>query len=419
MAIVVLAAALLWLRKHPEIAYRQTDSASVAVSQNWNADNGDAPGRIRTKVSVRDSNAHNFTHRPERLREFMLPAMVIDGLTLDGTLRNLMVAYEDACRKSGETPLPLTFAIPPGAARKLTVHLPAGNFQTSVQLLAALSGMKVSRKELDYRFEPITNERKSVNQNLQVPPNFQDTLNEMSGLVSASSADPFAPPGSNVPKSIQECLGVLGLMDPSTHVSLGPSGELKLETTSTSDAAMITELVRSLDNLRPTQLKGEAKIVELPAGSNWNPPDVSQMTDGEIEMLIRDFAQRSGTELMTLPSVTSRNGQSADIEMVREVVYPTDDPNNGFESRNVGKVLQMQGNLIAFGQEMDLKFTDTTGGIDPSTGKATFDKRTDLVDKSYTDDGGSKLVVQTRPDGSRTLLLFRAQTIDAAGQPIR
>ncbi len=344
--------------------------------------------------------------------------MEIDGLTLDAALRKLMVAYEDACRKSGETPLPLTYAIPPGTARKLTVHLPAGNFKTSVQVLAVLSGMKASRKELEYRFEPIANERIPLNRELQVSSSFQYALNEMAGLFSLASVDPSAAPGTNDPKPIQECLNVLGLIDPSTLVAIGASGQLKLETTSAADAAAISELVRSIGEVPPMQLKGEAKIVELPVGSNWTPPDVSQMTSGEIEQLMRDFAQTKGLELQTLPSVVSQSGQNATVEIVHEFIYPTDDSGNEFETRDLGKVMRMQGNLLGFGHEVDLEFTDTTGGIDPSTGKPSFDKRTEMADRSYTNDGGTKLVVQTRPDGSRTVLLFKSQTIDATGRPI-
>jgi hypothetical protein len=133
---------------------------------------------------------------------------------------------------------------------------------------------------------------------------------------------------------------------------------------------------------------------------------------------MRDLAQQKGVELQTLPSVTSRNGQNATIEMVREFIYPIDDSGKAFESRNLGKVLHVQGNLLGFGHEVDLKFTDTTGGIDPGTGTPAFGNRTELVDKSYSGDGGTKIVVQTRPDGSRTLMFLKSRMIDASGQPI-
>jgi hypothetical protein len=295
------------------------------------------------------------------------------------------------------------------------MHLPAGNFKTSVQLLAALSGMKVSRKDMDFRFEPMADERKSVNRNLRVSPNFLTDLNVLAGMVPASARDSQDP---NIPIFVEYCLKKLGLTDPSTHVSVGVSGDLKLETMSTKDAAVISELARSIGEQAPAQVKTETKIVEIPVDSSWTPPAETQMTDDQIAMMMRDLAQQKGVELQTLPSVTSRNGQNATVEIVREFIYPIDDSGKAFESRNVGKVLHMEGNLLGFGHEVDLKFTNTTVGMDPETGRPAFDNRTDMADKSYSVDGGTKLVVQTRPDGSRTLMFLKSRMIDATGQPI-
>lgn len=414
IAIAILAATWLWLGLRSGIPTRDAAiQTKEGISSQDVTSHADDSRPDRTKAAARDSKSTHYTHSPGRLREFMLPAVMIDGLSLDAALRKLMAAYKDACQKSGETPLPLNFAIPPGAVRKLTVQLPAGNFKTSVQLLAALSGMKVSRKELEYRFEAIENERKSVNRDLQVSPDFQDALQKMAGFASETSEAP------NVPRSIEECLLKLGQIDPSTRVSLEASGHLKLETMNTADAALIADLAKSFDNLPPADLKSETKIVELSADSQWTPPDVSQMTNGEIEKLLQDFAQQKGTELMTLPAVTTRNGQ-ASVSMLTPggITISPDDTADEIQARNIGQIFKVQGDLLGFGHEVDLQFTDTQGDIDPSTGKPAFDKRTEITDRTYSKDGGTKLVVQTRPDGSRTVLIFKSQTIDATGRPI-
>lgn len=415
VVIGVLAAIGLWWGMRHGIPARVTAIQTKAgLSSRHEVGHSEGYGAVRTKSIHRELDSTRHTHGPHRLREFMLPAIVIDGLTLDEALRKLMASYRDACGKCGETPLPSTFSMPPGATRKLTVHLPAGNFKTSVQLLAALAGMKVSRKDMDFRFEPMADERKSVNRTLQVSPDFLTVLNELAGVVPASGN----PRDPNIPIFIQHCLKKLGLTDPSTHVSVGVSGDLKLETMSAKDAAMISELAKIIGEQAPAQVKTETKIVEIPVDFNWTPPAATQMTHDQVAMMMRDLAQQKGVELQTLPSVTSRNGQNATVEIVREVIYPIDDSGKAFESRNVGKVLHMQGNLLGFGHEVDLKFTDTTGGIDPETGGHIFENRTDMADKSYSGDGGTKIVVQTRPDGSRTLMFLKSRMIDATGQPI-
>ena len=47
-------------------------------------------------------------------------------------------------------------------------------------------------------------------------------------------------------------------------------------------------------------------------------------TDPQFQVVIRALAQRKGTDLMSAPSVTTRSGQRANIEVVREFRYPTE-----------------------------------------------------------------------------------------------
>jgi len=47
-------------------------------------------------------------------------------------------------------------------------------------------------------------------------------------------------------------------------------------------------------------------------------------SDGQVQMIMRGLAQKKGTDLMTAPSVTTRSGQKATIEIIREFIYPTE-----------------------------------------------------------------------------------------------
>ncbi len=350
----------------------------------------------------------------------MLPAMVIEGLGLEDALRKLNVAYVDACRKSGEVPLPLTFSIaPPGSAKKLTLHLPAGNFSSSVRLLATFSGMKASRDGREFHFESLAGDRKQVKREFQVPPGFNSDLEEIAGGVIRPGEDPFVVLDPMVRTTVGECLLALGIdLDPSTHLTLKPSGVLALETSSAADAAAIEELAKVLAERPRVALKFTAKAVEISADSDWSPPDVSRMTDNEVQMLMRELSQKKGTELQTMPSVTCKNGQNSSIEMIQEVIYPKDDSSGSFEKRNTGKVLKLQGSLLGFGHEVGLDFTDTTVEYDPRSNKPTFTERTAMKETGFTSDGGTRLIVQTRPDGSKTVMLLNATMIDATGRPV-
>ncbi len=114
-----------------------------------------------------------------------------------------------------------------------------------------------------------------------------------------------------------------------------------------------------------------------------------------------------------------RSGQSATIEFTRELIYPVDESGEKFEKHHIGKILSVEGSLLGFGNEVKFNYTDTTGGLDPSTGKPFIDKRTDVSDVGFSTDGGTRIVTQTRPDESRTLILLTSELIDATGRPIK
>jgi general secretion pathway protein D len=57
-------------------------------------------------------------------------------------------------------------------------------------------------------------------------------------------------------------------------------------------------------------------------------PGIAALTgvfsDGAIKLIMRGLSQKKGTDLMTAPSVTARSGQKANIEIIREFIYPTE-----------------------------------------------------------------------------------------------
>jgi hypothetical protein len=182
---------------------------------------------------------------------------------------------------------------------------------------------------------------------------------------------------------------------------------------------VLSDLARNLADQVPIQVKNETKIVEIPSGSDWTPPENPNLTAAGMDAVMRSLAQTTGVELKTFPSVTARYGQDANIEIIRELIYPTDVSNTKFESRNIGKVLKIKTNPVAFGNEVGFDFTDTVVENMGNAGVAPlFEKRTEMSEVSYMDDAGTRMVVQTREDGSRTVLFIGTQKIDAAGLPI-
>lgn len=408
-----LLAAGIWIVNQNSKGTKVTDATS-SQTDALGSESIDVPNGFRTKASNREPSGPRATHAPERLKEFMLPEVAIDGLTLGEALRKLMEVYEDVCTKTGETPLRLTFDIPTGNAKKLHLKLSPRNLNSSIQLLATYSGMKVSRNKTAYHFEPFADERKQVNKAIAVPPDFASVISNNAGL--DPGADPFAESEPHR-MPIGELIKASGLtLDPSTQLSLTATGTLNINTTSSADLAMISALVGVSE--MPAQQKFATKVVEIPSGVDWTPPDVSQMTEDQVQLLMREMAQTAGVELRIMPSMTARSGQNGTIEIIRELITPVGESGQEFETHNLGHVMQIRGDALGFGHEVALNYTDTTGDVDAATGKANINKRIDMTDSGFSSDGGTRLVVQTRPDGSRSLVFVTSTMIDATGRPM-
>lgn len=110
-------------------------------------------------------------------------------------------------------------------------------------------------------------------------------------------------------------------------------------------------------------------------------------TDGQVQMIMRGLSQKKGADVMTAPSIVSRSGERATIEIIREFIYPTEyeppelpnsvgtfstNGDNGgassssfpvtpatptaFETRNTGVTLEVEPILGEDGYTIDLTF---------------------------------------------------------------
>jgi bla regulator protein blaR1 len=71
--------------------------------------------------------------------------------------------------------------------------------------------------------------------------------------------------------------------------------------------------------------QGSSSGAPLPApldAANKVPGLIGSLTDPEFQVLVRSLSQRKGVDLLSAPSVTTRPGQKAEVEICREFVYP-------------------------------------------------------------------------------------------------
>lgn len=78
------------------------------------------------------------------------------------------------------------------------------------------------------------------------------------------------------------------------------------------------------------------------------------LSDTEMRELVRQLSQKKGVHLMSAPSVTTRNGQRATMEVVREFIYPItfekdSDTPTAFEMMPIGVIVDVEGAFQANG----------------------------------------------------------------------
>jgi len=89
-------------------------------------------------------------------------------------------------------------------------------------------------------------------------------------------------------------------------------------------------------------------------------------TDPQFQVLIRSLAQRKGVDLMSAPSVVTRSGQRAKIEVIREFIYPIE-----YDPPEIPN--QVGGDTIVGGDDND-SGTFSTFPVTPAT-PTTFETR--------------------------------------------
>jgi hypothetical protein len=410
--VLVLLALLLWKGDEIAMHLKPADEARKKTAKGHGLSSGeDTAGKasLPSKVSRREPATVKPTHSPLQLKDFFLPAVEIDGLTLQAALAKLKTAYEEACRETGEVPVSLAFDLPPGKDKALHLKLGARNLDSSIRMLAAASGLMVRREGSTYHLEEAGKLAGKSERTLRVPPDLAARLAEMGG-------------GSSSSRELRDLFMAMGIeLDPSTRIehSAG-TGTLKIQTESAADLAALNGMTDQVINDLPMQQKLQTKMLEIPAGVEWMGPDLAgQYTDGQIQLMMREFAQTKGINLITLPSVTARNGETGAIEIIKELITPADDSGEHFETHNLGHVMKFSGSFLGLGQRMDVDYTYTEGGADPVTGRAQISTRADIKGTAYIGDGFTRLYVQTRPDGSSQVMMTTATRIDATGRPVK
>lgn len=190
------------------------------------------------------------------------------------------------------------------------------------------------------------------------------------------------------------------------------------------------------------------KFVEITRPASESAPSkpyTKKLSDPDFQVYIRSLSQTKGADLMSAPSVVTREGQVAKIEIVKEFTYPlTPGENAKKASENTGVTSHFLARAGGEGKKIDLKalsdFVEFEGfsEVSPGFDQPVFDRRrvessAELTD-GYTYVHGGFVTESEQEITDTTLGIFkkhrtekftrelivfiRPQFIDPAGRPV-
>lgn len=304
---VVLLAALAWMlrgtdsteTRNPRVTKSSTRSTDAALE---NPDESTRRERRASSPAARlDSSLTR--HDASKLVNFILPKVEGKDVSIQRALALLKEAYQDACYLSREKALDLKFNVKDDPGYTISFSIKGKSFTACLNYLAALAGLEAKQTESMFELVNIADSEKPKELICEVFPGSQANLLEICGLQSADDDIDV--------ESILRTAGVI--RDTDSKFMVGP-GNFWTFNGSTADRKRMTALV-VLGAGSPNQLKFTTRTV-----TTAEPLDLknSNLSPDESAALMRDLAPRAGTDVVTEPSVTARDGQSATIEIINE-----------------------------------------------------------------------------------------------------
>ncbi len=306
---VVLLAALAWMLQGPEKSETRNPRITKASSKSASStsETTDSPTRRERRASAPASRLDSSLtrHDASKLVNFILPQVDGKNVSIHRALAILKEAYQDACYRSREKALDLKFSVKDDPGYTISFSLKGKSFTACLDYLAALAGLEATRDEARFELAAIDDTGKQpelLGSELQ---RIKERLSKICGM-----------PPADGNMDVESLLRTAGLIrDPNASFKAGPNDSWSFKGPA-SDRLRILHACGLASEL-PNQLKLATCLIDTDA-----PADLKACNLGpaEREALMRELAQRKGTNLMTEPSVTARDGQIATMEIINDKI---------------------------------------------------------------------------------------------------
>ncbi len=406
--LIAFVAVLVWLLRAPEAtAPASSDDANRSAGSSVRRSEASPDDRPETVPATRRESL--VPMQKNRLDSFFIPAVSGHKLTVTEALVRLDQAFSDACRSSRVERPPLTLEARGDPGRLLTFSLAGSTFSSNLRHLAALAEMEVmqtGRPRNGFVLVMAPPRDGPAEVIIHDPVVFARGFREMGGMVARPE---FTPPffrsshePEDVPPTLTEWREILrrsGLcQDSGIDCQQDEYGNLRI-TGSAADLRRV-ESAKVLVAESRSQMKVTTRL--LAADSAIVAPGEVQ-EERQNQLFMREMAQKKGTDLMTLPSVTMLQNQPVNLEIIKE---RKTDGQPDWTGVKFAINARFAGWRIAGNPHCEIRSAD-------SEGFSAMGGRGILV-KS----GETATLPLTSPEKAGWLCLVTIQRIDATGRPL-
>ncbi|MFK7910442.1 MAG: hypothetical protein AB8F34_07540 [Akkermansiaceae bacterium] len=404
LALCLLLALLVWKTADHTSDQAATSNASASHHSRGEATDSSPRSALRTPLA---STPAPPTHSYTELHDFFLPPLKLDGFSLQQAIDTLLDQYYKTCQRTGERPHLLKVQITGTPAQPLRATLPNASFLTQLKMLSALAAMAVEHDAGVLRFDKLETSNNVVTKSIVVPPNIASRIAGLAGSPTKETI-PNKPHLAgyvdtnkiNYGNHFRQLLDMNDNSEISIYYSSATS--TLLVKSSERDVKRIDALLDILIKNPPTQIKTKTTKIALPPGVKLDPSD---------PYLLRKLSRVNNVNIMTMPSVISRSGEEATVEIVREY------PQASGKSDWTGVKHSSNVSLLGFGFQSST--TQRTGRETPNSTGAIKDINYSNVSRDNFVNRRATSLIATDTEGDKVTYLLHSYTEqNAAGTPV-
>lgn len=343
-------------------------------------------------------------HTVEDLKDFYIPALQLKNTNLRAALKELFQQYNDVCAITNHAPLSFSITIEDSSGLLFDLDLTSVRFTSALKAIAAQAGVALQVEDTKLIFRELSLVREDsgdlLSKNWTVPPTFLADLQSAIGSREAGT--------DTSPLELLQRLGIVRTDSDELSASyLSGTSSLVLRG-SPQDLARVDELIADMGSRKPTLMNTQTKIIESAEAH----PDIStnrSLSSGEFVDLLHKLAQSKDANILTMPSVVTRSGQMANVEVIRE---------HGSADDWSGVRIDTNTSNYGFGLTTNTNFDVRPAPNSQAEGISQLSARDSTTVDDILPDNQTLIRHVESPDGTHLYYFITPQIIDAAGQPI-